>query len=510
MRCTVLATTQTEQGRFRCCESSRRNLAIACAGLLSAAISLLLSACGYRADRSKNWDDNCNGTVGRYDSDPRIRAPNTAAFEKAYLKYYPQLGCPADNGGGVYVHSPCTGIDVQDFLQTDHGRAISRDGKSMLILNAELGQAFPLYDIADDDLWLAYACMQTPICQGGVGGLSVLGAPTSDRYAEGGTIRQNFERGWMSREGSGQKVTVHLSEGQALPQLDGCWPDGGVPWIDTTYDEAIDASIGQGSTSANVCAQAMTFDNPTPTNGASAAVPACELDQDGAVVLEYADLQCPASDRPYRGCTFMHDQDMLRFEPHAGGGGVYEIFFCIDGPLNGSVNLWYEQQGCSACRRYLPLVAGGEQAQGCRRTYVGPGDINLGAADGQNYCTDRFSGKAWCADAGVGGAPGQDAGATAASLGQDASGVEAAFPAANDDAAGFRSSTLTLMNEWCDPGRSAAPGTSPVKITLVSVVYHPAECLCRTDSDCHSGTPCRRVTWPANACCACDCPGFCQ
>jgi hypothetical protein len=207
----------------------------------------------------------------------------------------------------------------------------------------------------------------------------------------------------------------------------------------------------------------------------------------------------------------MQDQDMTRFDPDALGSGVYEIFFCIDGPVNGTVNLWYEPEGCDSCRRYLPLLAGGsDPLPGCRRIYIGPGDVNRGSPDQQSHCSARLSGKASCTDAGIIGALVEDAAhhSPSPSPRPDATGLDAV--AAGDAATNLRRSKLVLMNEWCEPSKSVVSSNSPVTITLVSMTYHPGECFCQKDSDCQTGSTCRHVAWPNESCCQCNCPGFCE
>jgi hypothetical protein len=442
-----------------------------------------------------DWVDDCRNKVGRYAGG--IAKPGvTAAFEKAYLQYFPQLGCPYDNLGSEYVHPTCAEGQVQDFWQQDASLAIDEGGKSMLILNPGFSQAFLLYD----KIWHAYACMGTDACKG-MGGLSLLGLPTSDRYSAGGVIRQDFEWGWMSLDSGGSGITVHMSRQRTITpaNLSGCLSDRSAPKINVVPDES--------------CTQPMTFDNPTPEHGDGLAAPNCSLDENGSVVLQYSDLKCPATDKPTnRGCVFMHNQDLARFDPEAGGLGVYEIFFCVEGPVNGSINLWYEREDDRSSRRYLPLLAGGEPLQGCRRAFVGPGDVNHSTLNRPGLCTAVVSGEATCktVDGGAADARGKDAAVITPSRPSDASGVDAVALSGAENASGFRNSKLVLMNEWCDSNTPSPANPSPVKITLVSLIYHPAECLCRRDDDCQSGSSCRRVTWPAEACCMCDCPGFCE
>jgi hypothetical protein len=469
---------------------------------LDTALDLPLVVVSSGADGgAKTWVDDCGGTVGRYDNGA-IKAPGTAAFEKTYLQYFPQLGCPYDNGGGVFVHVPCAGIEVQDFIQSDTSRALSGDGRSMLVLNPGLSRAFALYD----QIWVAYACMHADECGAAMGGLALLGPPTSDRYPQGSATRQDFQRGWMTFDGSSQ-VTVHLSEQRAIgpSMLSGCWGDGEAPWISMENGGAVDASVADVRVYPSACSQSLTFDNPEPRHNETADDPACSLDQNGSLTLQYSDLQCPQN-RPYRGCVFMQDQDMMRFDPDALGSGVYEILFCIDGPVNGAVNLWYEPEGCDSCRRYLPLLAGGSDP-GCHRIYIGPGDVNRGSPDQQSHCTARLSGKASCADSGTIGALAEDAAPLSPSPSPppDASGLDA-----SDAATNLRRSKLVLMNEWCEPSKSVVSSSSPVTITLVSMTYHPGECLCQKDGDCQPGSTCRHVAWPNESCCQCDCPGFCE
>ena len=316
----------------------------------------------------------------------------------------------------------------------------------------------------------------------------------------------------MTLDAAGAQVTVHLAESRTVDPgtFSGCWGDGAAPWITVESSAAVDASVVDAATAAESCSQPLAFDNPSITKSGQAGQPSCELDQNGAVVLQYSDLVCPQEgERPYRGCIFQHDQDMRRFDPDSDGSGGYEVFFCVDGPVNGSVNLWYEQEVTGGSRRYLPLLAGGEELQGCRRVYVGPGDINRGSPWQGDLCTAAFSGKNACG-ADDGGLDEKDGGSPQAPQPQDASTVDAEVGPDAQNPAGFGRSRLVLMNEWCDPGKSLSSSSTPVKITLVSVTYHPGECLCRADTDCDRGSACRRVTWPAAACCMCDCPGFCE
>jgi len=472
---------------------------------------------GEAGAENNGWVLDCNGTIGRY-GDGVVIAGATAAFEAAYLRHYPQIGCPFGNGGSAYVHTPCAGVDVQDYFQADSSKAISTSGQTMLILNSGLSDAFLLYD----SFWLAYACLETDQCNG-MGGASLLGPPIDEKHADGALIRQDFARGWMSLDATGSGVTIHLNEHQVLHPglLSGCSPDGGGPSLQVSNPDLPEAANRDAGGRPVSCAQPTVFDNPTATNNASAAVPSCSLDQSGAVVLDYADTDCSASDGPYRGCEFAGNQNIMPFDPLQGNSGLYEVFFCVEGPVNGSINIWYQQGDCSSCRYYLPLLTAGDTLQGCRRVYVAPGDVNRNASWGPNqYCFARGSNTSSSTsscmdilDSGVLDAPVVDAsyskdGTLGAGAGSVADGATADATQERPD---FSRSTLVLMNEWCDPTKPRPDAGGTVRITVESVIYHPAQCLCANDGDCQQPALCQHIAWPAGACCECGtCPGLCQ
>jgi len=263
------------------------------------------------------------------------------------------------------------------------------------------------------------------------------------------------------------------------------------------------------------CKQPIDIATTIPTQGGSAAVPLCTLDEDGSVVLEYADTQCSADQAtPYRGCEFAWHQNLMPFDPMHGHGGAYEIFFCVEGPVNGAVNVWYQQGDCETCRNSLPLLAGDESLLGCRKVYVAPEDVgrNVPWQPGP-YCASRDSSTGACMnspDSGLAVEPNVDAATTG--LASDAGSVDSPLDAADmQSRPDFGDSMLVLMNEWCDPGKSDAPDGGIARITLKSVVYHPDGCLCTYDSECADGQFCQSIAWPSRACCACSgCPGLCQ
>jgi hypothetical protein len=151
----------------------------------------------------------CSGMVGLY-ADGTAIPGSTSAFTAACLPHWPELGVPIDNGGSQYVHEVCdSAVEVQDFLQADAAKAISRDGRSILIRNSGLDEAFMLYG----DFWLAYVCSRTTDgCTTGMGGSSLLGPPTDEKHMVDGMIRQNFDKGWMTLDENGSCVTVHLNQ----------------------------------------------------------------------------------------------------------------------------------------------------------------------------------------------------------------------------------------------------------------------------------------------------------
>jgi hypothetical protein len=168
----------------------------------------------------------CGRVVGLYGGGVAVGG-SSIAFLEACMRYSPALGVPFDNGGSQYVHPACPTpaglqgvrhVEVQDFLQSDARRALSRNGHTMLMRNPDVGQAFLLYD---DILW-AYICLHAPDgCEDGMGGSSLLGPPTEDRHITDGRMRQNFAKGWITVDASTtpRLAQVHLNE-QPTPAID--------------------------------------------------------------------------------------------------------------------------------------------------------------------------------------------------------------------------------------------------------------------------------------------------
>jgi hypothetical protein len=153
---------------------------------------------------------DCGDMVGRYreGSKPGV----TAAFKAAFLRRYPSLGCPFDNGGTPYVH-PVVDVEVQDYLQSDPSRSLSADGKSALVYNPDLGAAYLLYG----SFWYAYMCLgQTSDPEKHAGGAELLGAPTGDKYLQPDGLRQDFEKGWLIQPREPGPTQVHLDPPMSL------------------------------------------------------------------------------------------------------------------------------------------------------------------------------------------------------------------------------------------------------------------------------------------------------
>ena len=152
--------------------------------------------------------EKCGDLVGRYAGG--ARPGRSDAFEAAYARHYPHLGCPVDGGGGPYVHA-VAGIDLQDYSQPDEALQLSQGGASALVYSATAGEAFLVFG----DFWHAYACLRDAGLTA-VGGASLLGAPASESHLEGDAIRQDFDLGYLTRGGSDGQTVVHLNTARTL------------------------------------------------------------------------------------------------------------------------------------------------------------------------------------------------------------------------------------------------------------------------------------------------------
>jgi hypothetical protein len=119
------------------------------------------------------------------------------------------------------------GLDLQDYMQSSPENQIPSNGQTGLIYNPGVGQAFLLFG----EFWGAFKCLR----DGGhaVGGSTLLGVPTDEQHLVDGSVRQNFEAGWLTRDvsASGVALTVHLAtqhtrDADVLLYCDGLPPIG--------------------------------------------------------------------------------------------------------------------------------------------------------------------------------------------------------------------------------------------------------------------------------------------
>jgi hypothetical protein len=291
-------------------------------------------------------------------------------------------------------------------------------------------------------------------------------------------------------------------------------PDASDPRDGNTDEVGNDTGTDATTTGprSEVCSAPIEFVNAYPRFDNGASEPSCALDENGRVVLEYAAAPCTQS-VPYRGCEFAWHRDMTSFHPADGGRGVYEVFFCVEGAIDGALNLWYEGEcgGCDYNRRFMPLLEVDEPVHGCRRMYFAPDDVDRHRPWATvSTCANTEAGPNECktaTDAGFNlsesGAP--DAGLVSESGAPDAgpvseSGAPDAGPFVN-----YGNSKLVIINEWCTPNDGGLPTpTGTIRITLQSVVYHPESCLCSANQRCQTGELCQQIAWPQGACRECS------
>jgi hypothetical protein len=127
---------------------------------------------------------DCAGSIGLF-GEGWIEGKSDA-FLVAYLRYAPLLGCPFDNGGGLYVHRVREAVDVQDFFQPDEARRLSADGQSAL-----LGD------------------------EGAMGGAVLLGPPLDESRLENNVVQQEFASGWMELYAN-STVVAHFDDPAGL------------------------------------------------------------------------------------------------------------------------------------------------------------------------------------------------------------------------------------------------------------------------------------------------------
>ena len=258
------------------------------------------------------------------------------------------------------------------------------------------------------------------------------------------------------------------------------------------------------------------------TNGNGAGLPTCSFGANGAATLEYEtkDGGCTMPE-PYSGCLVAMHEDVRRF---VSGDGVFDVQVCVEGSVDGAVNLWLQDPKTKPRpegRLNLLLVDRDEVfMSSCRRRWFSASDIAF-----PDHCPARRNRNVeMCSgplDAGasnpIGDASARWDGHTDAGAKRDAvaDGVDGH---ADADAAplpppDFGDAEFALIGELCV--RSKTP-TSPkqVKITLTSVAYYPAGCLCQSDAPCADAGAgwCQRDPWPELACCWCQggCPGVCS
>jgi hypothetical protein len=265
---------------------------------------------------------------------------------------------------------------------------------------------------------------------------------------------------------------------------------------------------------ARSCApQRILLDGRGITNGNGAGLPMCSFDRTGAATLEYetADGGCTKPE-PYSGCLVALHQDVRRF---VSGEGVFEVQVCVEGSVDGAVNLWLQDpktKSRPAGRLNLLLVARDEVfMSSCRRRWFSASDIAF-----PDHCQPRRGPNVGiCFDPLDAGADAQSDAIGDGGVEADASADSRAGDADSDTTAGpppdFGDAELVLIGELCIPPKTK-PTPQHVKVTLTSVVYYPAACLCQTDTACAGAGWCQRDLWPELACCWCQegCAGVCS
>jgi hypothetical protein len=220
-------------------------------------------------------------------------------------------------------------------------------------------------------------------------------------------------------------------------------------------------------------------------SGNSASLPTCALDDDGRVTLEYDVTEACARPEPYRGCVVASHQDIARF---IGGEGLFEVELCVEGELDGALNIWLQDRDYGAdfdpaLRLNLAMVDQGEPfTSGRRRKWFRADDIGT-----SSRCV--------------------------ASMPSEAGACSTATPAAAiaNDSSAFQDAQIQLLAEWCDESKVTGE-MGHVVVTLVSLTYFPADCLCSSDGQCAGRGVCQADYWTETACCRCDtaCPGVCS
>jgi len=228
---------------------------------------------------------------------------------------------------------------------------------------------------------------------------------------------------------------------------------------------------------------------------AEVALPGCRLDEQGSVHVEYqTPLMCSAAN--YRGCIVGIHQDVSGFVK---GQGVLEVHVCVEGDLEGAVNLWledsrYDQSPSAEGRINLALIDGQEQfGSGCRKRWFDAKDLAFPAA-----CPARQKDVTAC-DSSPPLPPSDEDAGTDKDAGTDGdAGTEYTFT----------DSEVQIISEYCASEKFKPQ--AQVDVQLVSVTYYPNGCLCAKDEDCRDGF-CQRDYWPDLACCWCDssCAGVC-
>jgi hypothetical protein len=143
----------------------------------------------------------CLTMVGSYGEGWRADG-RSRPFVEAFRKHEKRIGRP-DNPGGTFCVHPIAGCIVQDFKQDLDKPHYGKTGSSMLFFDPDRLRAY----------WLKGDFYEKYI---DVWGFDNLGPAVTDEYAAAAGTRQDFQNGWIEREGD--EVVARDAKGAVIPK----------------------------------------------------------------------------------------------------------------------------------------------------------------------------------------------------------------------------------------------------------------------------------------------------